>query len=214
MKKVILLVSILQCLVCISLASPGGGNDDGAAGLLREALENMGKVTGYHAKADLALSKHQKSGRAGARIEGDFGVGRLAYTTVGFDGKRTQVIVIRQDVYTLSEGGGNWVKGVKQGSAELSLLVTGPVNPQYKLAEQGEVKIIGREEVDGTPTTHLVVQAASPVDVWVADDPQVGKVVRKIHLISTSDDGMDFDTTVIYSDFNKPIDVKAPTTSG
>ncbi len=93
----------------------------------------------------------------------------------------------------------------------LSQMVTGPVDPSIKLADQGTVKIIGTEDIDGTSATRLLVAAKSPVDVWIADEPRVGKVIRKIRLIITSDEGIDFDTTIIYSDFNKRLDIHAPT---
>lgn len=211
MKKVILLLTTLHYMTGFSFASPEGGG--GASGLLKEALGNMGRVTSYHARAELAADKRQKAARPGAHVEGDFGAGLLAYRTLGFDGQQRVVIVIGRDVYTSSDGGRKWYKNTHQGAADLSRVITAPVNPHSKLAEQGEVKILGTEEVAGTSTTHLLVDADSPVDVWVADDGRAGKVIRKIRLTITSDDGIGFDATIIYSDFNKPINIKAPINS-
>ena len=208
MKKVIFLFTLLLCLtsLCHVMA-----NDHAATNLLNEALDNMGKVNGYHALADLTINRQNAGSKLKAQIEGDFGVGTSAYTTVGFDGKQTKIIAIGSDAYVTSDGGKTWHKNVNQNAADLSQMVTGPVNPRLKLADQGAVRTIGTEDVAGTSTTHLRVAAKSPVDVWIANDAQAGKVIRKVHLTITSDDGIDFDTTVIYSDFNKQLDIKAPT---
>ncbi|MDQ3650401.1 MAG: hypothetical protein M3458_09060 [Acidobacteriota bacterium] len=119
--------------------------------------------------------------------------------------------MIGSDTYTTSDGGETWYRNVNRDVAMLSQMVTGPVDPSIKLADQGTVKIIGTEDIDGTSATRLLVAAKSPVDVWIADEPRVGKVIRKIRLIITSDEGIDFDTTIIYSDFNKRLDIHAPT---
>jgi hypothetical protein len=212
MKKVILFFTILYSLASFSNASPEG-DSAAASGLLKEALGNMGRVTSYHALAELAARKHRRAGRPRAHIEGDFGTSLLAYGTLGFDGQQKEVIVIGRDVYTSSDGGKSWSKSTHQGAADLSQVITAPVNPHSKLEEQGEVRVLGTEQIAGTSTTHLRVEAVSPVDVWIIDDVRAGKVIRQIRLTITSDDGMDFDATIIYSDFNKPIEVKAPVIS-
>lgn len=215
MKKTIFLFTTLLCLTsfCHAMAD-GGGSDHAVTKLLNEALGNMGKAISYHAKADLTINGRKTGSGLKAHIEGDFGARTSAYTAVGFDGKETKIIVIGSDTYTTSDGGKTWHKNVNRDVAMLSEMVTGPVDPRLKLAEQGVVKVISTEDVDGTSTTRLQVAAKSPVDVWIVNDPQVGKMIRKIRLIITSDDGIDFDATVVYSDFDKQLDIKAPTISG
>lgn len=208
MEKVIFL-TLLLCLASFRHVTASGDNH-AAAGLLNEALSNMGKATSYHAKAELTVRNPQDGGSPKAHIEGDFGAGVLAYTVVGFDAKETKIVVIGSDTYATTDGGKTWHKNVNRDVAALSQIIVGPVDPRLKLADQGVVKTIGPENVAGALTTRLQVAAKSPVDVWIADDPRAGKVVRKIRLMTTSDDGIDFDTTVVYGDFNKRLDIKAP----
>lgn len=211
MKKAIFLLTTLLCLASYSHGMADDGSDQTATKLLNEALGSMRKVVSYHAKADLTIDGQKIDNRRKAHIEGDFGAHGGAYTVVGFDGKQTKIIVIGSNTYTTSDGGETWYRNVNRDVAMLSQIVTGPVDPSIKLADQGTVKIIGTEDVDGTSATRLLVAAKSPVDVWIADEPRVGKVIRKIRLIITSDEGIDFDTTIIHSDFNKRLDIHAPT---
>lgn len=210
MKKAIFLFTTLLYLTSFYRGMAEGG-DNAAAELLNEALKNMGKATSYYAKADLTIPGRDTGGERKARIEGNFGGNIGAYAVLGFDGKQTKIILIGSDTYTTSDVSATWSKNVNRDVAGLAQMITAAVDPRSKLTDQGAVKVIGTEDVDGTMTTRLQVAAKAPIDVWIVDGPRIGKVIRKIRLVMTSDDGIDFDATIVYSDFNKPLHIKAPT---
>jgi hypothetical protein len=172
--------------------------------LLNDALTTMGRATSYHARAEILIGKQK------ATIEGDFGVGKVDFTILRFDGKQTKHIIVHADAFISSDNGKTWEKDVNSNGAGLSNLVTAPVSPNLKLADQGPVKIINTEMIEGSSTTHVQVQAQSPVDIWIGDDSKLGKVVRKIHLVASADDTGNLDTTVIYSNFDQPLNIKIP----
>jgi hypothetical protein len=171
--------------------------------MLDSALENMGKLTSYHAVADLLIGEQK------ARIDGDFAVGKVAFTVDRVDGGHSKNIVIGRDGWVSSDGGSNWQKDTSEAGLGLSTMVTAPVSPNMGLTTQGSISLVGTEDVDGTPTTHLRVEAKSPVDLWISDEPNVGRVVRRIHLFTTAQDN-DINTTVTYSDFNTPVVIETP----
>lgn len=175
---------------------------DSSQQLLAKAMETMGQLTSYHAKALLVISQQT------ANIEGDFGVGVVRFDTKRVDGKFNRSIVVGSNAYVSADGGKTWKNDNPQTPVLLSRLITAPLSVGPKIAT-GPVKEVGKEDIEGVATTHVQVQVKSPVDVWIADDAKLGKVVRKIHIITTADDGV-VDTTVIYSALNQPVNIVAP----
>lgn len=170
---------------------------------LRAALASMAKLTSYHAKAVVLIGKQK------ALLEGDWGVGKVGFNLQRMDGKKTTNIVIGSAAFVSSDGGKTWAKEPPDLSVLLSNMVTAPISPAMRLADRGAVKSLGEEMIEGVKTSHLQLQAASPVDIWVADDAKFGKVVRKIHIIIKAEDG-EFDATVIYGAYNQPVQIVAP----
>ncbi|HXG67402.1 MAG TPA: hypothetical protein VNO70_20020, partial [Blastocatellia bacterium] len=171
--------------------------------LIQETMANMSKVNSYHAKADLILNAQK------AQVEGDFGYDRVEFVTRNVDGTRTRTIAIEDESYISTDGGKTWQEDPIKGGQVITDLITGPVGPGMRLAERGPYRVVGVEEVEGASTIHIQAGEQEKLDVWIGEDPKLGKVVRKIHLITETEEG-DVDTTVVYSDFNKPVNVQPP----
>jgi hypothetical protein len=157
-----------------------------------------------------------------------------------------RVMYIRTDAFASElPDGKHWVKidldelGRDQG-IDLSQLDLGASNPTDFLAfmkRAGEVKKVGGEDIDGTPTTHYKATidfeklAASdddaaktvrqlqklggprtlPADVWIDAE---GRIRRETMDFTTGDPALSrMQFTVDYEKFGVPVDVHAPDTS-
>jgi len=170
------------------------------------ATKSMGKVNSYHARVDLLFGKNK------ARIDGDWGESAVAYDIEQPNGKRVKNILTDATHGWVSEDGGkSWtVDPDPQGTARLSLIVSASLVQLAKYGAGKQVKLMGAETVDGTPTTHLQIVDKSPIDIWVADDAKLGKIIRKIHNIVSTEDIGDIDATIVYSAHNQPVVIKPP----
>lgn len=171
--------------------------------MVRQALETMQKLTSYKARADLVVGSRK------ARIEAEVGVGKAAMSTLGFDGKRSRNVLSNEASFVSADDGKTWQKDAEGYGAVRYNFIGGPLDPSVKLHEQGEWKVVGKETLDGVATVHLRLGAQSPIDIWVAEDPVLGKYVRRMHLVIEGTDG-EIDNTVTYFDLNKPVNVQIP----
>lgn len=172
-----------------------------AKALLKEAFENSRQATSYHAQTELDIKGNK------AYIEGDFGVGVVSFTVERVDGKQSDHIFANKTSF-INPGNG-WAKDPNNLSAQLSLFVTTPLSPNLDAVAQGSVAFVGKEEIEGETTLHLQIQSKYPIDIWVGDDPNLGAVVRKISM-TIEDNDNSYQVTTIYSDYNEPLDIKAP----
>lgn len=170
--------------------------------LLTAVYRTMGRVFSYHANAVL------EAGGGTATIDGDFGVEHVRFTMKRFDGLTQQAIIDGKNAYMSSGNDSSWSRDTTGAAVGLAQMITGPVGPRLALSASDTVGTMGPEEIDGNPTTHLRLQRASPIDIWVGTDPKAEGVVRRIRLAT---DGMAEGTvTITYSDFNKSFDVAPP----
>ena len=171
--------------------------------LLMEALANMRKVTSYHAEADIRTTA------GNAAIIGDFAPGKGDFTIHRADGLRTRSIVIGREARISSDDGKTWRVDTTGAGPGMAAMISAPISPSLRLADQGPVSMAGTETVDGVPARRVTVMTAQPTDVWIADLPGLGPVPVKIHLMVTSRDG-EFFTTTRYSAHNKPLNIRLP----
>jgi hypothetical protein len=163
--------------------------------LLTAVYRDMGRVFSYHASATL------EAGGDVATIDGDFGVERVRFTMKRFDGLTLKAKITGKDELISSGTDTVWRRDTAGVGVAMSQMITGPVGPRLALSPGDTVSTIGTEEIEGKSTTHLRLQRASPIDIWVGTDPKAGGVVRRIRLETT---GMiPGIATITYSDFNK-----------
>ena len=163
------------------------------AGLLGDAVTNMSALGSYHAEAVLLI------GEAQAAIGGDFGTEESEFTITQVDGTQVLVRVQGSTAEVSLDGGATYETDTSGSFFGLSQIITQA--PATNLPDQGEVELVGDEEVDGEPTTHVRIAAGSPIDVWIGDDPQVGTVIRQLRAVANAPDIGDFDLSVVFSDF-------------
>ncbi len=171
--------------------------------LLMEALTTMRSLKSYHAEAEL------QTPAGSARIAGDFGVGKVDFTIFRGDGLRTRHIVVGPEGRASSDDGKTWGPDNQQIGAAMSSVITAPLSSSMALADQGTISMDGTETVDGVRIQRVRVMTPSPTTVWIEETPGMGKVVRKISLLVTSNDGQ-YDTTIRYSELNKPLEIGLP----
>jgi hypothetical protein len=173
--------------------------------LLEAAYRNMGRIFSYHALATLETDV----GRA--TIDGDFGVERVRYTMLRFDGVSMRVIIDGKKAYVSAGADSSWSIDTTGGAIDMAQMVTAPAGPKLGLRAGEKVSTIATEEVDGLATTHLRVERAAPIDIWVGVDSALGGVIRRIRMPAGSAGGV---ATITYSQFNKQYEIVPPVVRG
>jgi len=171
--------------------------------LVKSAFETMQKLSSYKAYADLAVGNRR------ARIEAEVGIGKVAISMLGFDGKRSRNIITNQEFFLSTDEGKTWKKDTEKYGLLRYNLISGVLEPSIKLHQQGEWKVIGKETIEAVETLHLRLFAPSLIDIWVAEDAALGSYVRRVHVIVEGNDG-ELDNTVTYFDLNQPVNIVVP----
>lgn len=191
-------------------AAPAEAEKPFPVAILEQALNNMGRIGGYHVEAVIEI------GGGKATLSGDLGVGTLSFK--GDDGRGNKKLRILADkqFFLSTDGGATWKTGAdadKQSTIFLSNIVTGPVEPSLKVWEKGEFKA-EEEKVDGEDLLHVSKEAKGKepaAHFWIVREPKLDNAVfiRKASVTIAADDG-DFPITVTYTKLNEPGEIKAP----
>jgi len=169
---------------------------------LRAALVAMKNATSYRATADLVV------GEQTVQLEGSFGVNQVHIVVHRADGKVMQGVAVGDKAVITEDGEATWVPDDGKNIANLSVLVTGPIRMGDQIPDQGEVSVVGDEEVDGMMTKHYRVATGHPIDVWIGDGPD-GKVVKKLKTLVDATD-VDVNATIVFSRWNEPLGIEIP----
>ena len=171
--------------------------------LVQSAFETMQKLSSYKAHADLVVGNRR------ARIEAEVGVGKVALSMLGFDGKRSRNMVTDQESFISTDDGKTWQKDSEKYGILRFNFIGGVLDPSIKLPEQGEWKVVGKETIEGVETLHVRLNAQAPIDLWLAEVAALGRYLRRVHVIVEGNDG-EIDNTVTYFDLNQPVKIEVP----
>src|ERR1051325_11325022 len=110
--------------------SAGPGNQT-----VQSAFETMRKLSSYKARADLAVGSRR------ARIDAEVGIGKVAISMLGFDGKRSRNIVSDQESFISTDEGKSWHRDADKYGLVRYNFIGEIFDPSLKLHERGEWQI-------------------------------------------------------------------------
>ncbi len=184
-------------------SSSVGVTDPAAAATLKEALATSKTFKGFHASGTMT------AGGQVSKLEADLGQGSISVNVDRPEVTPPHYIVVGMDAFATTAGGTRWGSETTNAGGRISQMITLPVQMMSEATDQGPVSVVGKETVDGVETTHLVVAAASPINIWVATEGALGTYVKRIRSVIEATDAT-IDNDVIFSKINESFDIKRP----
>ncbi len=177
---------------------------------LKQALENHGKLPGYH--VDVVL----KTPKGNATLKGALGTGSLSLEGTDVAGKKKKRVVTGGEFYLSEDDGKTWKTGDdadKQSTRLFSNIITAPMQMKDGIIKEGGLTA-KEEKLDGEDVLHIEKPAkgeAAAVHFWICKEPKLkdATFVRKAELTVSGDD-LELLATITYSKLAEPVEIKAP----
>jgi outer membrane lipoprotein-sorting protein len=198
-------VGALAAAAASPAASPAAGADAKTA--LADIFTGFAGVKSFRAKI---AGKLAQPGAPSTNMEMEVVLPDRIRGKMGMSGQTMELVMVAGTTY-VKVGAAPWIKAPSNVPVDLNVL-----DPKrYDTASVSNVKLVGPEVVDGTPTLAYTYEIASPAvppaktstlvnaKMWVG---VADKLPRKLEM--TSPDGSV--TTVTYGDYNAPITIEAP----
>lgn len=177
--------------------------------ILKTALENHAKLTGFHIHAVL------KTPAGDATLTGSLGQGSLSLDCTDVKGVKKKRLVAGGEFYLSEDDGKTWKSGDdadRDATLLFNNIITAPVQMQAGILEE---KFTAKEEkLDGETVTHIEKPAkgeSAAVHFWICKEPKLNNtpLLRKAQLAVSGDD-LEIQATITYSKFTDPVEIKAP----
>lgn len=186
-----------------------GGRLSKEQSALQTALENHGRLKGFHVEVVL------KTPEGDATLSGSLGEGSLSLDCKDVKGAKKKRVVTGGKFFLSGDDGKTWKTGEeaeKESTLLFNNIITAPIQLQEQLVK-GEFTA-KEETLDGEEVLHLEKAAKgeeAAVHIWLCREPEMKNMtfLRKVEMVVSGND-LELPATITYSKLTESVKITEP----